>query len=161
SRNVEATNVLRSVGKTEALLTLLGDILKGTAAVAIGKLLGVSSSVEGALAVSAVAGHDFSIFLRFRGGKGVATSIGVMLIYAPKAGILTILLWLATVALTKYSSLGALVSFGLLPIVCYLLGYGWDVLAVTVILTILLFFKHSGNILRLLKGRERRIGQRA
>jgi glycerol-3-phosphate acyltransferase PlsY len=161
SGNIGATNVLRSVGKGTAILTLLGDILKGTGAVAFGRLMGADMALQGALAVAAVTGHDFSVFLRFRGGKGVATSIGVMLLYAPKAGMLTVLLWLATVILSRYSSLGALISFGLLPLGAHLLGYSSEVVGVSVILAVLLYYKHAANIQRLLKGTEQRIGQRA
>ena len=81
SGNTGATNVLRAVGKRAALMTLLGDMLKGVAAVALARALGLGLLVEGAAGLCAVLGHDFSFFLRFRGGKGVATSIGVVLIY--------------------------------------------------------------------------------
>jgi len=161
SGNIGATNVLRSVGKGTAALTLLGDALKGTVAVALGKVMGADMVLQGALAVAAVAGHDFSVFLRFKGGKGVATSIGVILIYAPNAGMLTILLWLVTVLISRYSSLGALISFGILPLGAHLLGYGPEVVGVSIVLAALLYYKHAANIKRLLKGTERRIGQRA
>jgi|Deesub1362A_J573_1020465.scaffolds.fasta_scaffold00608_13 glycerol-3-phosphate acyltransferase PlsY len=161
SGNIGATNVLRAAGKMPALMTLLGDLLKGTAAVALGKIFGVGTLYEGFLGLTAIAGHDFSLFLRFKGGKGVATSIGVLLIYMPKAGILTVIIWLATVFITRYSSLGAIVSFALLPVNVILLGYSGQKLAIAIMISALLILKHSGNIKRLVKGTERRIGERA
>lgn len=161
SGNIGATNVLRNVGKEAALLTLLGDMLKGTAAVALGKLFGVGPLFEGLLGLAAIVGHDFSIFLRFRGGKGVATSIGVVLLFSPLAGIITVVLWLATAFLTRYSSLGALVSFALLPAGMAVTGQAGEKLTVSVIISSLLIIKHAGNIKRLLSGTERRIGGKA
>jgi glycerol-3-phosphate acyltransferase PlsY len=161
SGNIGATNVLRSVGKKEAVLTLLGDLLKGTSAVAAGKALGVGPLYEGAMGLAAVVGHDFSLFLRFRGGKGVATSIGVMVIYAPLAGFTTVLVWLATVAVTRISSLGALTAFALLPVLVAAFGYGGEKLVFSVIISALLMVKHRENIKRLFQGTEGRIGERA
>ena len=94
SGNIGATNVLRAMGKGPALLTLVGDVLKGSLAVVAGRYFLHSASLEGIIGLSAIVGHNLSLFLRFRGGKGVATSIGVLLIYSPKAGVLTVILWL-------------------------------------------------------------------
>ncbi len=161
SGNIGATNVLRAAGKGPAVLTLLGDILKGATAVALARALGLGASYEGLAALAAVAGHDFSVFLKFRGGKGVATSLGAVLIYAPQAGILTVVLWLVTVALTRYSSLGAIVSFALLPVIMILTGQAKLKAAVALALAALLLLKHSGNIKRLVEGTERRVGEKA
>lgn len=159
SGNIGATNVLRSLGKLPALLTLLGDVLKGTAAVAIGKYFGVGTVFEGIIGFAAILGHNFSIFLGFRGGKGVATSMGVLGIYSPKTALFTFIIWLVVVISTKYSSLGALVSFGLLP-VNILLFDDKGKLFTAVLITIFIFTRHRDNIQRLIKGTERRIGQR-
>ena len=102
SGNIGATNVLRSLGKWPAALTLFGDILKGTVAVAIGKFLGVGPVYEGLIGLSAILGHNFSIFLGFRGGKGVATSFGVLFIYTPQVAVITVIMWIIIVILTKY-----------------------------------------------------------
>jgi len=161
SGNIGATNVLRNVGKGAALFTLLGDLLKGAAAVALARAVGAGSPYEGLAGLAAVAGHDFSLFLRFRGGKGVATSLGVMLVYAPLAGVLTAAIWLVTVAVSRYSSLGALVSFALLPASVALLGYSQEKLLLSAIIAIMLVVKHRGNIQRLLSGTERRMGGQA
>ena len=159
SRNIGATNVLRSLGKWPAALTLLGDVLKGTAAVAIGRYFGVDPVYEGFLGLSAILGHNFSIFLGFRGGKGVATSLGVLGIYSPQTAIFTFIIWLVVVMFTKYSSLGALVSFGLLPI-NVLLFDSKEKLFTAILITILIFMRHKDNIQRFIKGTERRMGQR-
>jgi glycerol-3-phosphate acyltransferase PlsY len=150
SRNIGATNVLRSVGRKEAVLTLVGDLLKGTSAVAAGRALGVGPFYEGAMGLAAVVGHDFSLFLRFRG-----------VIYAPLAGLMTVLVWLATVAATRVSSVGALAAFALLPVLVAALGYPGEKLVFSVIISALLVVKHKDNIKRLLQGREGRVDERA
>jgi glycerol-3-phosphate acyltransferase PlsY len=159
SRNIGATNVLRSLGKWPAALTLLGDVLKGTAAIAIGRYFGVGPVYEGFVGLSAILGHNFSIFLGFRGGKGVATSLGVLGIYSPQTALFTFIIWLLVVMFTKYSSLGALVSFGLLPI-NVLLFDSKEKLFTAILITILIFMRHKDNIQRFIKGTERRMGQR-
>jgi glycerol-3-phosphate acyltransferase PlsY len=161
SGNIGATNVLRSLGKWPAFLTLFGDILKGTVAVAIGSFLGVGSVYEGLIGLSAILGHNFSIFLRFRGGKGVATGFGVLLVYTPQVALFTIIIWIIIVILTKYSSLAAIVSFGLLPVNVAVFDPRYrEKLFLTVLITILILTRHEGNIRRLMKGTERKIGQR-
>jgi len=161
SGNIGATNVLRTMGKVPALITLLGDLLKGSASVALARLLGVGELYEGLSGLASVVGHNYPVFLGFRGGKGVATSIGVVLIYMPLAGILTIALWLGTAIITRYSSLGALVAFGCLPLSAYLIGGSKTKIALSVIITIMLFFRHRENIKRLIDGTESKIGKRA
>ncbi len=158
SGNIGATNVLRSLGKWPAALTLLGDVLKGTAAVALGRYVGAAPVYEGLFGLAAILGHNFSIFLGFRGGKGVATSLGVLVIYSPQTAIVTFIIWLVVVVFTKYSSLGALVSFGFLPI-NILLFDDKGKLFTAILIAILIFFRHRDNIQRLIKGTERRIGQ--
>jgi len=164
SGNIGATNVLRAMGKSSAVITLLGDMLKGTAAVAIGNYLSVGTVYEGLLGLSAILGHNFSLFLGFRGGKGVATSIGVLLFYSPKVAILTLIIWLVMVLVTRYSSLGAIVSFGLLPLNIYLLEdpqVKAIKLLIAAMITLLILFRHIENIGRLIKGTERKIGERS
>lgn len=159
SRNIGATNVLRSLGKWAAILTLSGDILKGTAAVAIGRYFGVGTLYEGLLGFSAILGHNFSLFLRFRGGKGVATSFGVLALFSPQTAFITFIIWLVIVLLTRYSSVGALVSFGLMPI-NMLLFDNKEKLSIALLITILIFLRHKDNIQRLIQGTERGVGER-
>jgi glycerol-3-phosphate acyltransferase PlsY len=160
SGNIGATNVLRAMGKGPALLTLVGDVLKGSLAVMAGRYLLHSPSLEGIMGLSAIVGHNFSLFLRFRGGKGVATSIGVLLIYSPAVGVLTVFLWLGVILATRYSSLGALVSFGILPFSTYVLDYTQEKLIVSILIASLLILRHTDNIKRLLQGTEPKMGKR-
>ena len=160
SGNIGATNVLRAMGKGPALLTLVGDVLKGSLAVVAGKYFLHSPSLGGIMGLSAIVGHNFSLFLRFRGGKGVATSIGVLLIYSPKVGVLAVFLWLIVILVTRYSSLGALIAFGILPFGTYVLDYTREKLVVSILITSLLILRHTDNIKRLLQGTEPKIGER-
>ncbi|MBF0473439.1 MAG: glycerol-3-phosphate 1-O-acyltransferase PlsY, partial [Nitrospirae bacterium] len=112
SGNIGATNVLRGVGKIPALITLIADILKGVVPVLLGIHYKIGEPYIGLMAVSAVLGHDFSIFLKFKGGKGVATSLGVFFIYSPLVGLINVILWLASAVIFRYSSLSALIAFG-------------------------------------------------
>lgn len=160
SGNIGATNVLRAMGKGPALLTLVGDVVKGSLAVVMGRLFLHSPSLEGIIGLSAIVGHNFSLFLRFRGGKGVATSIGVLLIYSPKVGILTVILWLIVILVTRYSSLAAIVSFGVLPLDVYVLDYSQGKMIISSLIAFLLIFRHTDNIKRLLQGTELKIGKR-
>jgi len=160
SGNIGATNVLRGVGKKAALLTLLGDAMKGAAGVLLARYLGLDELGQGIMGTAAILGHDFSLFLLFRGGKGVATSLGMIFAYSPLSGVITGLLWLITAALTRYSSLSALVAFGLLPLSIYLAERNGTMALIAFFITLLIIIKHAGNIERLLKGEERRIGEK-
>jgi acyl phosphate:glycerol-3-phosphate acyltransferase len=157
SGNIGATNVLRTTGRGAALLTLAGDILKGSAAVLAARYSGADVIAQGAVGLFSVLGHNFSVFLKFRGGKGVATSLGVLAVYSPVTALVTVGLWLITVALTRYSSLGALVSFGFLPFIMILFDAGEKV-PVALIITLMMFFRHRENIYRLVRGTETKVG---
>jgi glycerol-3-phosphate acyltransferase PlsY len=159
SGNIGATNVLRSIGKYPALLTLLGDVLKGTAAVALGRYFGSGPVFEGLVGFCAILGHNFSLFLGFKGGKGVATSFGVLSIYSPQTALFTFIIWIIVVMATKYSSLGALVAFGLLPLSILFFDHN-DKIIIAVLITVLIFMRHKDNIKRLLSGTERKMGKR-
>jgi glycerol-3-phosphate acyltransferase PlsY len=163
SGNIGATNVLRAMGKEAALLTLIGDIAKGALPVALARAVGFAEHhvlYEGLCGLAAIIGHDFSPFLRFRGGKGVATSIGVLLVFSPYVGLFTVTLWLMTARRTRYSSLSALVSFGLLPLSVYVIDYSKDRMMIAAAVAALLFIRHAGNIRRLIQGTETKIGER-
>jgi glycerol-3-phosphate acyltransferase PlsY len=160
SGNIGATNVLRTTGRWPALLTLAGDVLKGVIPVAVGRYFLSDLAMEGIIGLSAILGHNFSVFLRFRGGKGVATSIGVLLVLSPKAALATVVIWLAVIFLTRYSSLGAIVSFGLLPLAVYCVDYSRERLMISLLMSALLMLRHADNIKRLLQGTEHKIGKR-
>ena len=157
SGNIGATNILRTTGKGAAALTLAGDMLKGMIVVSVSIAAGKETTAVGLIGIAAVLGHDFSIFLRLKGGKGVATSFGVLAVYAPQTALLTGIIWLMTARMSRYSSLGALVSFGMLPLTIAVCDSREKLLA-AVVLALLIFIKHRDNIKRLLKGQESKIG---
>jgi glycerol-3-phosphate acyltransferase PlsY len=160
SGNIGATNVLRSAGRIPAVLTLAGDIMKGAIPVVIANSLLRDPLTIGIIGLSAISGHIFSVFLSFKGGKGVATSIGVLLAYSPLVAVITVVLWLAVAGITRYSSLGAVVSFAVLPLSMYLFDPVREKMIVSAIITILLLLKHVDNIQRLIRGTESRIGEK-
>jgi glycerol-3-phosphate acyltransferase PlsY len=154
SGNIGAANVARAAGFKIGVLVALLDMSKGIVPVVVGLGVGLGHTALACVALAAVLGHDFSVFLRFRGGKGVATTFGVALILAPLATLLALVVWLATAAIWRYASLASLVALAFLPLAGYLTGRP----AAYVILFIGLFFlgaaKHWDNILRLAQGRE-------
>jgi glycerol-3-phosphate acyltransferase PlsY len=158
SGNIGATNVLRTGRKGLAAATLILDMLKGTAAVLIAGLYDGPNAAMLA-AFGAFLGHLFPVWLKFRGGKGVATYIGVLIGLFWPAAVLFCVLWLVIAFTTRYSSLSALIASLAIPIFLWWLGQ--PALAVLfVILTLLLLYKHQENILRLLSGNESKIGQK-
>lgn len=154
SGNIGATNVLRTGSKKLAAMTLLGDAFKGTIAVLIAYQFGKDAAVLAGL--GAFLGHLFPVWLKFKGGKGVATFIGITLgLYWPSALVFTVC-WLIIAFITRYSSLSALVSSIIVIIFTALMGH-WQFAELYVVLTILLWAKHHENIARLLKGTESKI----
>ena len=160
SGNIGATNVLRTTGRLPAFFTLIGDMFKGIMAVLLARYFEVGILYEGMIGIMAVLGHNFSIFLNFRGGKGVATSLGALIVYAPLAGLATIVLWLVTVLITRYSSLGAIISFSLLPLTVLLFD-AKEKLPISVLMSIILLMRHRDNIGRLIQGTESKVGKKA
>jgi glycerol-3-phosphate acyltransferase PlsY len=156
SGNIGATNVLRTGRKGLAAATLLGDMLKGTVAVLLAKAFGGESAALAA-ALGAFLGHLFPVWLGFKGGKGVATYIGLLLALAWSAALAFCLLWLAVAALTRYSSLAALAASAVTPPFLWYLGHpqqAWLFL----LLSLLLWFMHRANLARLIGGTEGKIG---
>jgi acyl phosphate:glycerol-3-phosphate acyltransferase len=157
SGSIGATNVLRTGRKGLAVATMLGDALKGTAAVLIAGMWGPWVAIVAGL--GAFLGHLFPVWLNFRGGKGVATYLGVLLgLWWP--GVLVFAaIWLTTAYLSRYSSLSALLTSVVIPAVLY--AYGLNAVAgLFVLLTVLIFIMHRANISRLLAGTEGKIGQK-
>ena len=159
SGNIGATNVLRTGRKGLAAATLLCDMLKGTLAVLIVRYF-YGQQLALFAAAGAFFGHLFPVWLKFKGGKGVATYIGVLFGLAWPAGIAMCLIWLATAALTRYSSLAALVASFLTPGVLLALGER-PAAVLFALLTAMLWFMHRANIARLIAGTEGRIGERS
>jgi glycerol-3-phosphate acyltransferase PlsY len=158
SGNIGATNVLRSGSKPLAALTLVLDAAKGAAAVLVIAHWSGDGSAGAAAGLAAVVGHDFPVWLRFRGGKGVATTLGVLLAVAWPVGLLACATWLAVALLLRYSSLAALAALGAAPF--YAQWLGGEAAGVAALLALLAIIRHHANIRRLLKGEEPRIGAR-
>jgi glycerol-3-phosphate acyltransferase PlsY len=157
SGNIGATNVLRTGSKGLAALTLLLDAAKGTAAVLLAAHWGEDAAMLAGL--GAFLGHLFPVWLGFRGGKGVATFIGVLLgLYWPSAAAFCAV-WLSVAFATRYSSLAALVA-SLSSIILLALTSQWRLAGLFLLLTVLLYIRHAANIGRLLRGEEARIGER-
>jgi len=158
SGNIGATNVLRTGNKGLAALTLLLDLLKGTAAVWVGSHFGPYAAMAAGL--GAFLGHVFPVWLRFRGGKGVATYLGVLLgLYWPAAAAFSAI-WLIAAFATRYSSLAALVASAASVGMLVLTGQ-WRLAGLFLLLTLILYIRHASNIGRLARGEEARIGERA
>ncbi|MEP9373135.1 glycerol-3-phosphate 1-O-acyltransferase PlsY [Mesorhizobium sp. KR1-2] len=155
SGNIGATNVLRTGSKKLAALTLLLDALKGTAAVLIAGLYAPEAALLAGF--GAFLGHLFPVWLGFKGGKGVATYLGVLIGLAWQGALVFAVVWLLVAFLTRYSSLAALVAAIAVPVSLYFLGLR-DIAALFAIMSLIVFIKHHANISRLLSGTETRIG---
>jgi glycerol-3-phosphate acyltransferase PlsY len=158
SGNIGATNVLRTAGRLGGALTLLGDALKGFLPVVIAReMWGLDAWTLG-VALAAVIGHTFPIYLRFKGGKGVATGFGVIFGLWPWVGVVTLGVWLLSLAAWRYSSLSALMAFGGLPLITRLMVSDPEGFLFSAVLTGLIFYRHQENIRRLWHGEEKKIG---
>jgi glycerol-3-phosphate acyltransferase PlsY len=159
SGNPGATNILRYGGKGAALLTLAGDILKGVIAVLIARALTTDDIVIVLTGFAAFLGHLFPVFFGFRGGKGVATALGVWLALNLWVGLALIGTWIAMAFLFRYSSLAALTASVMAPLYVAWLSPGAPYLAVMVVMSAILIFRHRSNIRNLLVGAETKIGR--
>jgi acyl phosphate:glycerol-3-phosphate acyltransferase len=160
SGNIGATNVLRAAGKNAAILTLLADGLKGLIPVLVVNRIFGNDAATALSGAAAVLGHVFPIYLRFKGGKGVATSYGVVLAVAPWIGIVCLVVWALVAFLWRYSSLSALISFACYPVLTFFSSsppskpYG----LLSLFMFGMIYYRHRENIRRLLSGTEPRIG---
>ena len=160
SGNPGATNVLRSGNKKAALMTLIGDALKGAVAVIVAQQMGFSDTVIALVALAVFLGHLYPIFLKFKGGKGVATAAGVLLALDPVLGLAVAGTWLLVAYVSRYSSLAALIAAAAAPVVSALM-YGANNQTIIVgILGMALIGKHWQNIQRLMAGQESKIGSK-
>jgi glycerol-3-phosphate acyltransferase PlsY len=161
SGNIGATNVMRTLGRGPAVVTLLGDVAKGYAAVAAGAALAGGDATAVAVAtVSAVVGNCWSVFLRFRGGKGVATGLGALLYTVPWATVAAVPVFVAVVATTRYVSLASLLAAACVPFGAAALGYPRTASLAALAVAAIVVARHHGNIARLRAGTESRLGQR-
>ena len=156
SGNVGATNVTRVVGAGYGAAALLGDVGKGVFAAWLTGLLGVPPWLSGL----AVVGHNWSIFLKFTGGKGVATTLGLLLVFSWPTVLVTVAIWLVTVALTRYVAVGSMVALLSVPLVLYLFqapSVNWEIFGLFGVLGLMTVWQHRSNIQRILKGEESRV----
>lgn len=165
SGNPGATNVLRSGSKAAALLTLLGDALKGALAVWLvrrfGPQFGLGEAAAAWAGVAAFIGHLYPVFFHFKGGKGVATFLGVVLAIQPWLGLAACLLWVLVAVFFRYSSAASIASAAASPFI-HAFIWGFDpVLAAVTLMSLLLVFRHQQNIANLLAGKERKLGAKA
>ncbi|WP_427338520.1 glycerol-3-phosphate 1-O-acyltransferase PlsY [Caloranaerobacter sp. DY30410] len=161
SGNAGATNALRVFGAKIAAITFLFDLLKAVIAVILGKMiLGETGMLLSGISV--VVGHNWPVLLNFRGGKGIASTIGVMLVVNYKITFICVAIGLIIVIKSKYVSLGSVITMALLPIIGLFLNrpFSLDFLIFTLILSAMAIYRHKENISRLLKGQERKIGER-
>lgn len=157
SNNPGATNVLRLGGKKAAAITLLGDSLKGLLPVLAAKFMGVSPLILAAVAMAAFLGHLYPLFFRFQGGKGVATALGTQFGIHWQIGGLVALLWLLMAKGLNISSLAALVSMALAPLVVWYIWPAPELIGMQVVMSLMLFWRHRSNIRNLLAGSEGKI----
>jgi glycerol-3-phosphate acyltransferase PlsY len=157
SRNIGATNIFRTTGKKLGTLTLVGDCLKGLIPVLLALWLMKSEAWVCLIALSAFAGHVFPVFLKFKGGKGVATALGVYLGIAPLAVLIDAVIFFGVVLKWRYISLGSLTAAAVMPVLIAILTGSKFYLVASLIIAGLIYYRHHGNIQRLLAGSENRL----
>lgn len=160
SGNPGATNVLRTGNKLAAFLTLFGDAAKGAVAIGVAALMGIPADLFGWIGLLAFLGHVFPITLKFKGGKGVSTSAGVLLALYWPLGLATLGTWLFMALTLRYSSLSAITAALLAPAYAVLMDLPTPVVLPVTLMAAMLLIKHAGNLRRLLAGQETRIGSK-
>jgi len=160
SGNIGATNVLRAAGKKAAILTLLADALKGLIPVLIVKALFQDDTLTALSGAAAILGHNFPVYLNFKGGKGVATSFGVVLGISPWIGLICLLIWLLAAYVWRYSSSAALISFACYPILTFIFyaTASKPLALLSLCISGMIYYRHRDNLKRLLAGTEQKIG---
>ncbi len=160
SGNIGATNVLRASGKKAAILTLLADSLKGFLPVLIAQSLFNDDPTTALTGTATVLGHIFPVYLKFKGGKGVATSFGVVFAVAPLIGLSCLIIWLLAAFLWRYSSLSALIAFACYPIITFSTSFvsRKPLAALSLFIFGMMYYRHRENIKRLIAGTESKIG---
>ena len=154
SKNPGATNVLRSGKKLAALLTLLGDALKGALTVGLAQYFELSSLMVGLIAIATLIGHVFPIYYGFKGGKGVATAAGILFMFSWVMGFTVLGIWLVVFLIWRYSSLAAIIAGSLSPVIGFFYGIDFYELIASSIIALILILRHMENIKRLIDGTE-------
>ncbi len=156
SKNLGATNVLRTGKKLAALLTLLGDALKGSLTVGLAQYFELSSLIVGFIAIATLIGHIFPVYYGLKGGKGVATAVGVLFMFSWILGAIVLGIWLVVFFIWRYSSLAAIIAGSLSPVIGFFYGIDFYKLITTSIIALILILRHIDNIKRLINGTESR-----
>ena len=159
SGNPGSTNVLRVLGAKPALIVFVADLLKGLITVSIGRLIG-GENLALLAAIAVVVGHDWSIFLNFKGGKGIATSLGVVIGVFPKVAPILIIVGISVIFISRYVSLGSITTATLLPILLIIFKYPAKHIIIGLIIGAIAVYRHRDNIERLLAGKENKLGQK-
>ena len=157
SKNIGTTNVFRTVGWKMAVLVLLGDILKGLVPVILVDYLFHNAGFNVATALGAFLGHSYSVFLGFKGGKGVATGVGIVIFLMPKVALAVTLVWLVLVLATRYVSLGSIVAAITAPFFAWYFGYHMVYILLAVFAATIIVIRHKENIKRLMSGTESKV----
>ncbi len=161
SGNIGATNVLRTGKKSAAIFTLLGDVAKGWLTVWLVSQMGVPLMVILLTAIAVFLGHLYPVYYRFKGGKGVATALGILFALSPMLGLVVLVTWLVVLGLFKYSSLAAICAALLAPVYAWLMHLQHPYIMVTLLITTLLIWRHRGNIKKLMNGTEAGFGNKS
>ncbi|CAN1525080.1 COG0344 Predicted membrane protein [Methylophilaceae bacterium] len=154
SKNTGATNVLRTGKKLAALLTLLGDALKGTLTVGLAQYFELPPMMVGLIALATLIGHIFPIYYGFKGGKGVATTAGILFMFSWMMGLTILAIWLGIFMIWRYSSLAAIIAGSLSPVIGFFYGIDFYQLMTSSIIALILILRHIENIKRLINGTE-------
>lgn len=154
SKNPGATNVLRTGKKLAALLTLLGDALKGAITVGLAQYFELSSWMVGLIAIATLIGHVFPIYYGFKGGKGVATAAGILFMFSWVMGLIVLAIWLIVFLIWRYSSLAAIIAGSLSPVIGFFYGIDFYELIASSMIAFILILRHIENIKRLINGTE-------
>ena len=158
SGNIGATNVMRAAGKKLGILTLIGDILKGFVPTALAIFSKLPYPVTAAIGLAAFLGHLFPVYLNFKGGKGVATAVGVYLAVSPFAILVNVVIFVLILLKWRFVSLGSLVGTGIMPLTLILLKTPAEYVYLSIALGVPIFIKHKDNIKRLIAGTENKVG---
>ena len=157
SGNIGAANVLRTIGPAGAAIVFILDATKGYVPILLGRQLGLDPLTLAGIGLAAVLGHNFSVFLKFHGGKGVATSFGIALALAPLAAIVALAVWLLAVLVTGYASVGSMLALAAIGPAVYAFGAGPAAAGLGAVLFALTVYQHRGNVKRLAQGKELRL----
>ena len=157
SKNIGATNAWRTIGKAGGISIFALDFLKGAISAYLGLHLGGSELAGVLCGILAIAGHSWSVFLAFKGGKGVATGLGVIAALMPEVTLIVLAVWFAIVYFTGYVSLGSIIGAALVPILTLFFGLHTEFLILGLIAAVFIIYRHKSNIERLLKGTESKI----